>query len=1020
MWRKALLLSAANVAICTHAAAQSDQHDQGTITPRGGDIAAFGGDISAFGGDIAAFGGDISAFAGDISAFSGDIAAFGGDIAAFHGDIAAFSGDISAFHGEINPFRGDVSPFYGDISPFWGDISAFWGDINPYGGDIAAFNGDIAAFGGDISAFWGDIAPFGPDGDQVLGGLGTYWAIAGPIWGDINDAWDAAINMPGDNTAALDALADQIDDFVGLSANAWRDTVRDQTGLWFRQGFSNPLLSDFGVDLTDSGSLDNVSAVERSALFLAWYDGLMAYAGTDQVDHWMPQVNWTPAITQDQGEGHDARVGLLDARIADTEHSIEYLVDVGGYDTVGSHHGAAVASIIAARHDGQGTMGLAPRATVYHYNPFDETGTAGHDDISAGIHQLAAYNANVINMSLGVPGHTFDQGIADILSDQSLSIHSNDTVIVAAAGNEGATQTEDVQWNDDGIQLSSLLIVGSVNPVGGISHFSNRPGVACFTSQGICEDGNRLMDRFLVAPGELILVSDNNGGTTRASGTSFAAPIVTGAISLLHDRWPWLQEHADVTTEIILETAQDLGEPGVDEVYGHGLLDVEASQSPLDWNNLEVWLNVGGNSTSMTSVQLATAAVDQGTLNLWEAQGANIYAFETIGDTHRDFYVPLSSLLDGQTMTVNNNTERFQRHTEQRLLDWANAQQQSIAPATNGLTGLNNGFVPVNGGATWTLSFTPGDNINDWGALHFEANNGSLSVVSGQGGGVQHFTAMDGFDQLDDYNPKFSGANPMLGLATGGAFNRVSFAMPKSMRLSLGRTTTSNDQRIQDVFTGEFLVEDSVFGSRDASATFAELAFNTTERLSIGVGYTHLREEDGILGSQGAGVLTMDGGSRTDSVTMSANYRLTERLSLAGSMTGSTTRGTALANSPLTVGDDGVQASAFQVNANYRQLFNKTDRLTLSVAQPLHIEAGSLSYTSVQVVDRETGELGEVTEEWSLVSGGRHLAYEAEYAMSFNEGRMSVGAFTRYDQNDVDIEGTYSAYSIGTRFAVKY
>ena len=1014
MWRKALLLSVANVAICSHAAAQADQ---GTITPSGGDISAFGGDISAFGGDISAFegdiaaftgdisafGGDISAFTGDISAFEGDISAFGGDISAFEGGISTFEGDVSVFHGEINPFRADISPFYGDVSPFWGDTSAFWGDVNPYYADSIEF--------------WGDTSPFGAGGDPVVGGLANYWESIGPLWAEINDTWDRAANLVGDNRILLNQVADDLSAMVESGSIAWGDTILFQTDDDFKSSFSDDLFAGFGIDLDDSSTLNDLSGIERSAFFLAWYDGLMAFSGMDQVDHWMPQVNWAPAITQDQGEGHDAKVGLLDMRIAETDHNVEYLVDVGGYDVDGNHHGAAVASIIAARHDGEGSMGIAPRATVYHYNPFDETGTASHHDVRQGIQKLAEVGANVINMSLGVPGHTFDQEIANILTDNGLNSNSNNTVIVAAAGNDGAIQSTDVEWNDSGIQLSSLLIVGSVNPSDGISYFSNRPGTACFTTNNQCEEGNRMMDRFLVAPGELILVSDNNGGTTRASGTSFAAPIVTGTISLLHDRWPWLQQHADVTADIILQTAEDLGAPGVDEVYGHGLIDVEASQSPLDWNDLEVWFNVGGTSTSMTTAQLATAAVDQGTLNLWEAQGASIYAFETVGDTHRDFHVPLSSLLDGQTATANGNTERFQRHTEQRLLDWAATQQ----PTTSSFTSTQNApSAVVSGNNTWKLSFTPGDNVNSWGAMHFEAANGSLSMVSGQGAGVQYFSSLSGFDQINDFNPKFGGVNPMLGLATGGAFSRVSVAMPKSMRLSFGRTNTSNDQRVQDVFTGQLLMEDTVFGSREATATFAEMAFETTERLTLGVGFTHLREEDGILGAQGAGVLTMDGGSRTDSVTMSANYRLTKKLELAASMTGSTTRGTAHNNSPLTVGDNGLQASAFQMNASYRALFRDADRLTLTFAQPLHIEQGSLAYSSVQVVDRQTGEIGEVTEQWDLVSGGRHLAYEAEYAISFNEGLMSVGAFTRYDQNDVDLGGAHDAYSIGTRFSVKY
>lgn len=53
-----------------------------------------------------------------------------------------------------------------------------------------------------------------------------------------------------------------------------------------------------------------------------------------------------------------------------------------------------------------------------------------------------------------------------------------------------------------------------------------------------CTVGNRLMDRFIVAPGEMIRVYDDTGGVTRATGTSISAPIVSGAVALLHDRWP--------------------------------------------------------------------------------------------------------------------------------------------------------------------------------------------------------------------------------------------------------------------------------------------------------------------------------------------------------------------------------------------------------------------------------------------------------------------------------------------------
>ncbi len=58
---------------------------------------------------------------------------------------------------------------------------------------------------------------------------------------------------------------------------------------------------------------------------------------------------------------------------------------VGGYNIYVNDHGAAVASLIAAKHDGEGVMGVDPNASVLLYNPFDATGTASWSDVASGI-----------------------------------------------------------------------------------------------------------------------------------------------------------------------------------------------------------------------------------------------------------------------------------------------------------------------------------------------------------------------------------------------------------------------------------------------------------------------------------------------------------------------------------------------------------------------------------------------------------------------------------------------------------
>ena len=340
--------------------------------------------------------------------------------------------------------------------------------------------------------------------------------------------------------------------------------------------------------MKDPSSLGGLSAADRAAFFMDWHDNLMQFSGQDQLDYWMPMVNWRPSLTQDQGAGETTKIGLLDAKVeqGDMFDSVNF---VGGYEDFTGNHGAMVASLLAAKHDGVGIMGIAPRAEIMNYNPFDKTGTTNWGDVRKGIYALAENDVRLVNMSLGVPGHVLHQGWVDVLSQYAFRDKTQQMIFVKAAGNEGIVQETDVNWQTS-VPTDTLVLVGSVGPTGEISSFSNTPGTACILKNGKC-DGDLLMNHFLVAPGEFMLVSDNKGSVTRMSGTSFATPLVTGTIALLYDRWPWLKDTPATAVDIVLRSARDLGAPGVDAVYGHGLLDIEASQSPLSFDDLEIYYN---------------------------------------------------------------------------------------------------------------------------------------------------------------------------------------------------------------------------------------------------------------------------------------------------------------------------------------------------------------------------------------------------------------------------------------------
>src|SRR5688572_21262755 len=359
-------------------------------------------------------------------------------------------GDINPFYGTLNPFYGDINPFYGDIGAFWGDINPFYGDIGAFWGDINPFYGDINPFSGDIIAFWGDINPFN-ETSPPLPTIGLYWQGFGASWQGTESLWT--------NPLLGSALLLKLNEVTLKAELTWGAAIQAQTGQSFRQAFLNPLYARYGINPNDPRTLQALSADRRNQFFLDWYDGLMRYSGTDRIDHWMATVNWTPAITQQQGSGADTIIGLLDATATGDPDIADNVTWSGGYTSLVGGHGVGVASLMVAAHDRNGVMGVAPHASVIAYNPFDSTGTASWTAIRTGVLSLAERNASIINMSLGISGYTLHPDWRKIFFDWNVWNATQNRIFVMAAGNDGRTQTENVQWNFS--MDPNLIIVGS-------------------------------------------------------------------------------------------------------------------------------------------------------------------------------------------------------------------------------------------------------------------------------------------------------------------------------------------------------------------------------------------------------------------------------------------------------------------------------------------------------------------------------------------------------------------------------
>ena len=783
-----------------------------------------------------------------------------------------------------------------------------------------------------------------------------------------------------------------------------------QTGQSARVAVLNPLFARYGINPNSATSMQALSAEKRAEFFVDWYDSLMRYSGADRVDHWMRTVNWTPAITQQQGSGSDTIIGLLDATPMDDADIANNVAWSGGTSSTVNGHGVGVASLMVAAHDRNGGMGIA-RGHRRRHNPFDADGTANWQAIRTGVLSLANRGASIINMSLGVSGNTLHPDWRRVFFDPAVYNVTRDVIFVMAAGNDGKVQVGNISWN---FNLDpNLIIVGSVRSDGTISAFSNTPGNACLTTYGVCRE--KLMNRFMVAPGELILLPDGQGGFVRRSGTSFAAPLVSGAIALLHDRWPWLASHPEESVDIMLQSATDLGAPGVDAVYGHGLLNVAASQSPLNYNNLQFYEVRNGVMTARTAAEMRATGVK----STWEADGVYLRLFEPIGSTFRDFNIPMSSHLVGQVRTMTGAYEFYQRFAQRGLTDWLGGGNGFTDMPTVDMPPVGNLRLSVSAGRAdaylegQVTGFRPHTSLR----LSDAGNRFAFSV--GYGNGAMAFNGQHGLAMASDHS-RDGGVNPLLALASGGAFANVDVPLGRATTVSVGLTSQNLDYGRFASFQSPS--ERAAYNGMDpyeANAMSVRISHHASRNLVFSGAYSRIRERDALLGVQSRERTDLNHGAMSETATMSASLQPGSGFTFAASATVGRTRSAGNPEQGYLTQNGGVMSTAFAVSATRQGLFGRNDALRLSVAQPLHIESGGLAYRSVEVIDRTTGELGLADQDFDATGEARSLIGELLYEAPILDGNAGIGFFGRAEvqaQGDRQI----NQFAVGSRLSVRF
>jgi serine protease AprX len=302
---------------------------------------------------------------------------------------------------------------------------------------------------------------------------------------------------------------------------------------------------------------------------------------------------------------HFAAKGTVEALLSHNFSSSSTLNDLNG-------HGTHVAGIIAggapARADGKpyraaafveeqdepdvddlsgAPSGIAPLARLVNVKVLNDDGTGSASSAIRALEYLRKLNdasqatrVDGVNMSLGYPfdPQSYGCGHSPLCEEVTRAVDSG-LIVVISCGNWGYGRVTLDSGQQVAVSIGSsitdpanaeaAIAVGSVH-----KSAPHRYGVSYFSSKGPTSDGRKKPD--IVAPGEKVLSCsihlDRGYEYEEASGTSAAAPHVSGAIAAFLSGHPEFRSDPETVKQIFIKTAMDLGR---DRAYqGAGMVDV--------------------------------------------------------------------------------------------------------------------------------------------------------------------------------------------------------------------------------------------------------------------------------------------------------------------------------------------------------------------------------------------------------------------------------------------------------------
>ncbi|MFS0738226.1 S8 family peptidase [Sphingomonas sp. 1P06PA] len=646
--------------------------------------------------------------------------------------------------------------------------------------------------------------------------------------------------------------------------------------------------------------------------------------------------------------GRGVTAAIIDGGLTDVTGEFTGRISPASTDTTGNNraiadsggHGTAVAGVLAAARNDSGIVGVAYDAQLLVLKSDTPGSCVGfnscsHSDqaIARAVDVAVAQRARVINLSLG------GSAAQPVLINAIDRATAAGIVVVISAGNDGMANPDPFALLANNAAARGLvLIAGAFDPNGEIASFSNRAGSGA--------------SHYLLGPGQRLRSVDNVGDAVLVTGTSFATPVIAGAVALLAQAFPTLTG-AEIV-QLLFDTANDLGPSGTDATYGRGRIDLSRAFRPrgstaLAGSGIVVTGDAANGVTSAAMGDAGRGGTAQAVVldTLGRAYGVDLAA--TIARSGPE--PRLTAALSGGQQRV---SAGFGPGVIALTIDGNGARALTLDQPQVARARASAGMMAARIGPRTAF------------ALGFSTSGTGLAAQISGRGSTPFLIARDPAGGPGFLATGTSALALRHDLGPLGVTVTADRGFALAPRLDPGRR-----DRSRHGYTGMGLAIDRPFGP-----------------LRLGVGWSRLSERRTVLGALFRPGLA--GGGTTDFADISADLAL-GRWSLAAQARHGWTRAEGV------IGGARLASSAFAVDLARAGILTPGDRLSLRVAQPLRVSSGGLELMLPTGFDYAGGVTATTATRIGLAPHGREIDVEAGWGAPLLGGWFSTSLFWRSD-----------------------